>query len=369
MNPAFLKAGFFIFILHYYLKICMKKIIGFLFMLLLVIAGYCAWQVFGPTISSPADKFFYIKTGSNYNEVKTSLKKQNIISGTFFFDKIAGQLKYPNNIKPGKYEIRDNSSLLGLVRMLNSGFQAPVKLVINKLRTKEDLASKIGNNFECDSTEVIRFLMNNDSLKNYKLDTNTVMTAVIPNTYLLKWNTNFKKLFGRLKSEEEKFWTDERLKKASSKNLTTKQVYTMASIVEEETNKPEDKLLIASVYRNRIATGQKLEADPTVKYAMRNFGLKRILRGHLQYESPYNTYRNAGLPPGPICTPSTKTIDAVLDSPETDYIFFVAKPDFKGYSNFASTYAQHLIFAKAYQKALDSLIISKQDSSDKLTNQ
>ena len=340
----------------------MKKIISFLFILFLIFGAYSAWQVFGPTVSAPADKFFYIKTGSSYKDVKTFLKSQNIISGNFFFDKIAEQLKYRNNIKPGKYEILNNSSLLSLIRMLNSGSQSPVKLVINKLRTKEDLASKIGHNFECDSTEVIHFLTNNDSLQQYKLDTNTVMTAIIPNTYSLKWNTTFKKLFVKLKSEQEKFWTEERKEKAAAKKLTIPQVYTMASIVEEETNKPEDKLLIASVYRNRIAQGQKLEADPTVKYAMRNFGLKRILRGHLQFESPYNTYRNTGLPPGPICTPSAKTIDAVLDSPETNYIFFVAKPDFKGYSNFASTYAQHLIFAKAYQKALDSLILSKQNN-------
>ncbi len=338
----------------------MKKLFGFVLFFSLLFVAFCAWQVFGPTVSVPVDKFFYIKTGSDYAQVKRSLKLQHIITSGFFFDRIAGQLKYPQNIKAGKYEIKDNSSLLSLVRMLNSGFQSPVKLVINKLRTKEDFASKIGRNFECDSIEVIHFLTNNDSLQNYKLDTNTVMTAIIPNTYLLKWNTTFKKLFSRLNSEQEKFWTDERLKKAASKNLTIRQVYTMASIVEEETNKAEDKPLIASVYRNRIANGQKLEADPTVKYALRNFGLKRILHGHLLYESPYNTYRNAGLPPGPICTPSTNTIDAVLNSPNTDYMFFVAKPNFDGYSNFASTYSQHLIFAKAYQKALDSLILSKQ---------
>ena len=341
----------------------MKRLFALLFTVLIVIGIYSIWQIFGPTVSAPAEKFFYIKTRSTYEDVKKSLKSQQIISGDFFFNKIAGQLKYPQNIKPGKYEIKDNSSLLSLVRMIKSGNQSPVKFVINKLRTKEDLASKIGRNFECDSIEVIQFLTNNDSLENFKLDTNTVMTAIIPNTYLLKWNTGFKKLFARLNSEQEKFWTEERMKKAAEKKLTTQQVYIMASIVEEETNKEEDKLLIASVYRNRIAQGQKLEADPTVKYAMRNFGLKRILRGHLQYESPYNTYKNTGLPPGPICTPSAKTIDAVLNSPETDYIFFVAKPDFNGYSNFASTYAQHLLFAKAYQKALDSLILRKQNNT------
>ncbi len=338
----------------------MKKIIGILFIVFLIIGAYAAWNVFGPTIAAPEDKYFYIKTGSTYEDVKSSLKQQGIIKGNFFFDKVAKQVKYSSNVKSGKYEIKDNSSLLSLLRMLKAGNQSPVKLVINKLRTKEDLASKIAKNFECDSLQVISFLTNNDSLSAYKLDTNTVMTAVIPNTYLLKWNNTFKTLFTRLKSEQEKFWTVERKQKAASKNLSTTQVYIMASIVEEETNKAEDKLLIASVYRNRIATGQKLEADPTVKFAMRNFGLKRILRGHLQYQSPYNTYQNTGLPPGPICTPSTKTIDAVLDSPETNYIFFVAKPDFKGYSNFAATYPEHLKYAKAYQNALDSLIKSKQ---------
>jgi UPF0755 protein len=134
----------------------------------------------------------------------------------------------------------------------------------------------------------------------------------------------------------------------------------MASIVEEETNKPEDKGLIASVYINRINKGMKLEADPTVKFAMRDFGLKRILYAHLTYPSPYNTYQHTGLPPGPICTPSAQTIDAVLNAPETNYIFFVAKADFNGYSNFAATYEEHLKFAKAYQQALNELIRKKQ---------
>ena len=133
----------------------------------------------------------------------------------------------------------------------------------------------------------------------------------------------------------------------------------MASIVEEETNAAEDKGKIASVYMNRMAAGMKLQADPTVKFAMKNFTLTRILHGHLSYPSLFNTYQNLGLPPGPICTPSIKTIDAVLDAPQTSYIYFVAKPDFNGYSNFATTYAEHLVFAKAYQQALDSLIRAK----------
>jgi UPF0755 protein len=250
-------------------------------------------------------------------------------------------------------------SIYSLIKMLKAGNQSPVKLVINKLRLPQDLASKIGKNFEIDSLEVISFLQNKDSLAQYKLDSNTIMSAVIPNTYELNWNSSFKKIFSKLNTEKEKFWTDVRVQKAKSKNLTTLQVYTMASIVEEETNKAEDKPLVASVYTNRIATGQKLQADPTVKFAMKDFGLKRILLKHLTYQSPFNTYVVTGLPPGPICTPSTKTIDAVLDAPKTNYMFFVAKPDFKGYSNFAVTYAEHQVFAKQYQTALDELIRSK----------
>ena len=243
---------------------------------------------------------------------------------------------------------------------ITAGRQSPVRLVINKLRTKEDLAKKIGQQFEADSLETIQFLSSNDSLRGYGVDSHSVMTLVIPNTYLLNWNSSFKKIFIRLKDEQEKFWNKERTQKAADINLTPQQVYTMASIVEEETNKLKDKGLIASVYMNRISKGMKLEADPTVKYAMRDFGLKRILYGHLAYPSPYNTYQNKGLPPGPICTPSAETIDAVLDAPTTDYIFFVAKPDFNGYSNFAATYAEHLKFAKEYQLALDELIRKKQ---------
>jgi UPF0755 protein len=201
--------------------------------------------------------------------------------------------------------------------------------VINKLRTKEDLASKIGRSFECDSAEVIQFLTSNDSTGALQAGYKYSNDSSDPDTYLILWNSRFKKIFQKLKDEQESFWNAERRQKAADKNLTPAQVYTMASIVEEETNKAEDKPLIASVYINRLKAGTKLEADPTVKYAMRDFGLKRILHGHLAFESPYNTYRNTGLPPGPICTPSSKTIDAVLDAPNTNYIFFVAKPDLK----------------------------------------
>jgi UPF0755 protein len=337
----------------------MKKIIVILFLVLIGIASYVAWNIFGPTVSAPTEKYLYIKTGSSLDDVLISLREKGIVKPGFFFNKLVEQAKYKNNIKPGRYEIKDGMSSYALVKMLKSGKQAPIKLVINKLRIKEDLAGKIGKNFEVDSLEVVNFLRNKDSLSSFDLDSNSLMTAIIPNTYELNWNTPIKKIFARLKSEQEKFWNTERLQKAKNKGLKPLQVYILASIVEEETNKAEDKPLVASVYKNRLAKGEKLQADPTVKFAMKDFGLKRILFKHLEFESPYNTYRHTGLPPGPICTPSSKTIDAVLDAAETNYMFFVAKPDLKGYSNFAVTYEEHMRFAKAYQNALDSFIRNK----------
>lgn len=323
---------------------------------------YSGWQCFGPTVRKPADGFFYIRTGASYDQVKQSLTEQHILSGTFYFQLLAKQVHYPEHIRPGKYEIREGMSLVQLVRLLNAGRQTPVRLVINKIRTKEELAGKLGRQLEADSQQIIRYLLTNDSLRRYQLDSNTVMTAFIPNTYEVYWNGPFDKLMKRMTDQQQKFWEGKRMEAAKAHGLTPQQVYTIASIIEEETNKKEDKALIASVYINRLNKGMKLEADPTVKYAMRNFGLKRILKGHLQYDSPYNTYQHTGLPPGPICTPGIQTIEAVLASPKTDYIFFVAKPDFSGYSNFAATYPEHLVFAKAYQRALDSLIIRQQQN-------
>ncbi|MBA2562805.1 MAG: endolytic transglycosylase MltG [Chitinophagaceae bacterium] len=328
------------------------------------VAGYMAWQLFGPTVKVPEGKYFYINTGAIYQNVKDSLIKKDIIKRQGLFDRMAKYLHYDRSVKAGKYMIPEGMSLVSLIRMLRAGNQSPVNLVITKLRTKEDLAQKIGVNFEQDSNMIIQFLNNTDSLFKYNLDTNTVLTAVIPNTYTFTWNSTPSRIFKKLFSEQEKFWNAKRKTSASALGLSVKEVYILASIVEEETNKLEDKGKMASVYINRMRAGMRLAADPTVKFALRNFGLKRIYFKHLAYSSPYNTYLNSGLPPGPICTPSIKTIDAVLAAPKTNYLFFVAKPDFSGYSNFASGYTQHLIYAKAYQNALDSVIELKKQKQE-----
>ncbi|GAC1381485.1 MAG: endolytic transglycosylase MltG [Ginsengibacter sp.] len=340
-----------------------KPVVIFIFIAILLF-GFTAWELFGPSAENDKTKYFYIPTGSDYSEVRKELTQQHILKSTFFFDQLAKYSGYHNKVKPGKYKVTGGMSVFNLLRMLRSGRQSPVNLVISKLRTKEDFAKKLGDNFEFDSTTASKFLYSKDSLSKYDLDSNTVLTAVIPNTYTMQWNTSMGKVFNKLYTQEMKFWNNDRKQKAKQQNLSPTQAYILASIVEEETNKASDKSKIASVYLNRLNANMKLAADPTVRYAMRDFSLKRIYNKYLSYPSDYNTYQNKGLPPGPICTPSIKTIDAVLDAPKTSYLFFVAKADFSGYSNFASSYQEHEIYAKQYQAALDSLIRAKAQTSN-----
>ncbi len=337
-----------------------KKIILFIFVVLIAVAAFAAWRIFGGNTGFTEDKkSLFIKSGSNFNDVLNQLADQKIIKNTGTFKWIATQLNYSNSVKPGKYIILKSSSIYQVAKLLKSGRQTPVNLVISKLRTKENLAQKIAGNFECDSASVMALLNNNDTLIKYGLDTNTAMTAVIPNTYSLLWTTPASRIFKKLYTDQEKFWTPERKQKATALNLTPKKAYILASIVEEESTKDEDKGKIASVYLNRLETGMRLSADPTVIFAMKDFSIKRVFSKYTQLPSPYNTYLNSGLPPGPICTPSIKTIDAVLNAPATGYLYFVAQPNLTGFSNFATTYQEHMVFAKQYQQWLNEYLKAK----------
>jgi len=341
----------------------MKRIISIVLILVILIAAFAGWKFFGPALSTANGEFFYIRTGSTYNDVKEELIEKKYLHSSNWFDLASKALKY-KNVKPGRYKVTKGMSLFNLVRMLKNGRQAQVSLVITKLRTKEDLARKLGNLFECDSLQVISYLNNPDSVQKFGFDTNTIMAAVMPYTYAINWNTTPGKIFQKFYSAYETFWTKERKDKADSLHITPLQVSTIASIIEEETNNKSDKSNIASVYLNRIDKKMPLQADPTIKFAMKNFGLKRIYEKYLDIPSPYNTYRNTGLPPGPICTPSIETLDAVLDAPKTDYLYFVASSNFDGSSVFTNNYADHTKFARLYQQALN-----KQDSIKKANSQ
>ncbi|RBL91887.1 endolytic transglycosylase MltG [Chitinophaga flava] len=322
--------------------------------LLAGILVYISYRVFGPNTKAFGDsKYFYVRTGSTYRDVLDGLEDQGIVRNRNSFDWVAKELGYPSRVKAGRYKISHGMSNFTIAKMLRSGKQSPVTLVINKLRTKDDLIKKVSTSLEADSNALRALLNDQVYLRQFNLDTNSAMCAVVPNTYEFYWNTNAETVFKKLEKEREEFWTEARKNKASALGLTPVQVTVLASIVDEESNKADEKPLIASVYLNRFRKGMRLQADPTVKFALQDFGLKRIREGHTQYDSPYNTYRYNGLPPGPICTPMKKTMDAVLNTPETDYLYFCARSDFSGYHAFAATYAEHLINAKKYQAELN----------------
>lgn len=341
----------------------MKKIVFAVILLGVIIAAIFAWIFLGPaTTFSDNKKYLFVYTGkTDEASVVNSLKQNELIKNASAFSWLANRMDIWKKLKPGRYEITKGESLLSLVRTLRNNHQSAVDFVIKKIRTNEDLAHLISKNFEADSVTVINFIHSPDSLQPLGVDTNTLMTLIIPNTYTLFWNTGTGKILQRLKKEKENFWSkNNRVEKAKNMGFTPNQIYTLASIVEEETNMQDEKGNVASVYINRYEKGMRLGADPTIKFALKNFALKRIYEKYLQVQSPYNTYKNSGLPPGPICTPSSKTIDAVLDAPKTDYMFFVAKSDFSGHHTFSTNYAEHMQHAKEYQKALDEMMLRKQ---------
>ncbi len=339
-----------------------KRIFLVLLATLLVVGGIATWELLGPATAFGANKYsLFIKTGMNYPQLEELLVKDQVLEHPGLFSKLAYRFDYPANIKAGRYDIKSGSSLVSILRMLRSGRQTPLNLVITKLRTKADLASLVGKKLETDSATFFAFLESNDSLQPYGLDSNSAMTAIFPDTYTFFWNSSPERVFKKFYAEYKIYWTPERMAEAKSLGLSPVTAYILASIVEEETSKNEDKGKIASVYLNRMQKGMKLAADPTVKFALGDFELKRIYDKQLTVASPYNTYMHAGLPPGPICTPSPATVDEVLRAPRTNYLYFVAKPDFSGYSNFSDNFSQHLSFARAYQKALDEQVkISQQ---------
>src|SRR5579863_2191598 len=332
------------------IEIPMKRFILLVVLASLLVLGFAGWRILGPGTAFSGDSYaLYVRTGMTYDQLRNVLQKDTVIKSQTFFDWVAARMDYPTGLKAGKYEIKKDMSILSILRMLHNGRQTPVHLVILKFRTLEGVAGALGRKLECDSDRIAAFIHNNDSLRPFRVDSNTLLTILMPNTYSYFWNTTASVIFRKMYSGYKAWWTPERVREAAAKGLTPTTATILASIVEEETNAQSDKGKIASVYLNRMAKRVKLGADPTIKYAMRDFELKRIYDKDLKIESPYNTYIHDGLPPGPICTPSAQTLDAVLNAPATDYLFFVAKPDNSGYSNFAATYKEHLQNAKAYQ--------------------
>jgi UPF0755 protein len=302
--------------------------------------------------------YLYIPTGSNLDDVVAIIKAQHILNNTESFKWVASKMNF-KNIKPGKYKITKGLSNIELVRLLRSGKQEPIKLTFQNIRLKTDFAGYIGKNFEIDSLAFLNMLDSIDLVRQYGFDEETIFCMFIPNTYEMYWNTSKEKFFERMQKEYVKFWHTERLAQAKAIGLSPVQVSILASIVDQEALLNREMVRIAGVYMNRLNRGIKLEADPTVIFANGDFTVKRVLYKLLQKDSPYNTYKYSGLPPGPICMPSVAAIDAVLHFEKHNYIYFCAKEDFSGLHNFASNVTEHQMNARKFQQALNNRGIKK----------
>jgi UPF0755 protein len=262
-------------------------------------------------------------------------------------------------VKPGRYLIDKNLTYIGLIDMLRSGRQTPVNITFNNIRSIYQLAGKIGGHIESDSAAIAEFLTNPGNYSRDGFTRDNVISVFIPDTYQILWTAGPEGFYERMLKEYRKFWNNERTGKAKEKNLTPVEVSILASIIDDEVAKAEEKPRIAGVYLNRLRMGMPLQACPTIKFAMNDFTITRILTKYLQVESPYNTYKHTGLPPGPIGCPTAEGIDAVLNAEKHDWLFFAAKADFSGYHNFSRTLTEHNRYAAEYQRELDKRKIFK----------
>ncbi|MBS1775151.1 MAG: endolytic transglycosylase MltG [Bacteroidetes bacterium] len=331
-----------------------KQLAAIISVLLLLILAYSLFKIFGSnTDGFRKGNFLFIPTGSNYEQTLKTLKDEGFLKDIHSFDFLARRANYPAKVKPGKYQIMPGMSNYQILRILRSGKQTPVKIIINKLRTQTDFINLIAVNLEADTLVLRHILHDNVYLSQFGLDSNTALCALIPDTYEFWWNTNADKTFRRFAHYYKNFWNDNRIKQAEAQHITPVQASIIASIVEEETNYNPEKPNIASVYLNRLRKGMKLQADPTARYAWGDFSIHRITGKVLAVHSPYNTYQVTGLPPGPICTPSKSSLDAVLQAPKSTYLYFCAKADFSGTHSFSSSFAEHQKNARLFQQALN----------------
>lgn len=308
---------------------------------------------FNRPVSECPDYRIYIGPSDTRQTVIQSILKADTAAQTKALDFLLEHRDYDSHIRTGCYTIKSGTLPKQVSDMLLGGAQTPVRITINSTRTVGQMASAISEQIMLDSAQVADALTDPIMLDSLGYSAATVYCMVIPNTYEVYWNISAKALISRLVKERDRFWTDQRKAKARQIGLTEQEVITLASIIEEETSKLEELPVIAGLYINRLKRKMPLQADPTVIYAMGGERPKRILKKHLETVSPYNTYLNPGLPPGPIRFVSTQSIDAVLNYTSHKYLYFCAKEDFSGYHNFATTLTQHNANAARYQRALN----------------
>jgi len=334
----------------------MKKFL--IFILLCAVGAFVTYSFYKKIYNSEAhfqgeSKIVYVPTNTDFESLLTILKSDSVIQDKDNFNWVAEQKEFRDYVKPGRYRIEKSYSTNELINKLRSGDQEAIKLTFNNVRTIADLAGKLSKYIEADSISIAKELNNPELIKKYGFNEYTFSTMFIPNTYEVWWNTSAVGIIEKMASEYKSFWSETRKAKARDLGLSQSEVTILASIVKAETSKTDEAPRVAGVYLNRLRIGMALQADPTLIFALGDFSIKRVLDKHKEIDSPYNTYKYAGLPPGPINFPNTSYIDAVLNGEEHKYLYFCAKPDFSGYHNFAKSYKQHLVYARKYQRELN----------------
>jgi len=315
-------------------------------------AAYLGYrELMGPsTRFAEESRVLLIPTGSDLRTALDSLKGIEAIHD----ERAAELLLKRSTIKPGRYRVQKGMSLRRIARMLHAGEQEPVRLTFSNVDHLYELAGRLGRALEPDSEAFLKVFLDPDVQRDAGLSDATMISLFLPNTYEFWWTSSPQGFVARMRKELMAYWNESRRTKADAVNLTPTEVSTLASIVQAETVKMADAPTIAGVYLNRLRIGMPLQADPTLIFALGLDTVRRVLHRDKDVDSPYNTYRYAGLPPGPINMPEPRFIDAVLSAPKHEYLYFCARADLSGYSDFARTYEQHLVNARRYQKALNA---------------
>ncbi|MCR5886965.1 endolytic transglycosylase MltG [Hymenobacter sp. J193] len=336
-------------------------IVGVLGILLITFSYYFYQVFFTPNVETKGrPTYVLVRRGQTAKAVLDSIEATGAIVDKLSLHFVARLMKYDKLVKPGRYELKEGYTNRQLINDLRTGRQSPLKLTFQNIRLRQDLARKLSTAIDSRPGQFDSLLRSPTYTKALGFDTTSILTMFIPNTYELYWNSTPDNLMQRLKKEYDKFWTPARDAKRQKLGLSRAEVSTLASIVEaEQQQHADERPRVAGVYLNRLRRGMKLQADPTVVYANQDFSIRRVLNVHLQKDSPYNTYKYAGLPPGPINLPSIASIDAVLNPESHQYLYFCAKEDFSGYHAFARNEQEHLVNARRYQAALSRKGIMK----------
>ncbi len=336
----------------------MKKIVLVVLLVVLAAGGWFAWrawkEVFGAATGfHQQEKVLLVPRGADFAQVLDSLRTDTLVRDLRLFKLVAERKKYDRRVRPGRYVVPEGMSMNDLVNKLRNGEQDPVRITFTNIKNIPQLAGRVARNIEADSLEVLTAFLNPATARRLGFTEATIISLFLPDTYEVWWTVTPDELLDRFAKEYKRFWTAERQSAAKALALSQSEVSTLASIVQAETGKATDAPMIASVYLNRLRIGMPLQADPTLKYALGLDSLNRVLNADKRVDSPYNTYTHTGLPPGPINLPEPRFIDAVLKPASSNYIYFCAREDLSGYSNFSTTYQQHQVNARRYQQALN----------------